>query len=41
MQYKECMRLMEMVLVVARKECPHQADCARTLMKLGRQKMRQ
>jgi len=32
---------MEMVLSVARKECPHQADSARTLLKLGREKMQQ
>jgi hypothetical protein len=32
---------MEMVLVVARKECPHQAASTRSLMKLGREKMKQ
>jgi hypothetical protein len=27
-QYRECVLLMEKILVVATRECPHQADCA-------------
>ena len=37
--YRECFLLMENLLVVAKKESPHQADYARMLMKLARKKM--
>ena len=37
--YRECFLLMENLLVVAKKESPHQADYARMLMKLVRKKM--
>ena len=38
-RFRECLKLMENLMPVARKETPHQADYARTLIKLARREV--